>query len=347
MTALPFGAAEATAAMHKTHKPKAHKVSMLYMDEYHPHGRPAIWAVRPNGKELHMVAYGLDAHISPDGKRIYCKCAKHGGIGVMKPDGSGLKRVGAGHQEFGSSYLYLSGVGTFVTAGSEQGEIAGDAIFVGPDSAAFESDLHAVYSVHESESGGYRYEKSVDIPFFSPDGRKIEFFENEQTTNHSCYEHQYKGCRYINRVDVINSDGSGLHTVTDQPAQAGLSMDTLFDPDVFDRLIDGLAGFSADGHSVLIYSPESDWGANVWTAAADGGLEHELNPLPRGGNSTTLSENGQRIAFTSFAKESSQRLGVFTIGVDGAGLRKVAPAAHGEHVTSWGKVVLPVRSRGH
>ena len=124
-------------------------------------------------------------------------------------------------------------------------------------------------------------------------------------------------------------------------------MDTLFSPGVFDRLIDGLAGFSADGHSVLIYSPESDWGANVWTAAADGGLEHELNPLPRGGNSNTLSENGQRIAFTSFAKESSQRLGVFTIGVDGAGLRKVAPAAHGEHVTSWGKVVLPVRSRGH
>ena len=100
MTALPFGAAEATAAMHKTHKPKAHKISMIYMDEYHPHGKPAIWAVRPNGKGLHMVSYGLDAHISPDGKRIYCKCAKHGGIGVMKPDGSGLRRMGPGPRGF-------------------------------------------------------------------------------------------------------------------------------------------------------------------------------------------------------------------------------------------------------
>lgn len=298
---------------------RTHRVTMIYLDSGPGYGTVGIWAALPNGKGLHLITTkGGGAVISPDGKRVWCFCLK--GIGVMKPDGSHLRKVASLPPYL--NHPSLSGVGTVAVGSGSQGIAVGN---------ADGSGMHAIYSgVVPEMHAGIPYDIDIGNVVISPDGSKVAFAKNEDNflfcQDQYIAEPKFSECHHtIQSVNVINSDGSELHAVTmvnDPPRRAF-----------------GQAGvpesFSADNSGLVMSALDScdGWGF----VATEGTIQNILCSVPHNGSLPFLSPNGTHFAFTAI--HSGAGTGVFTAGLDGSGLHRIIP--HTGNVTSWAKVEVP------
>lgn len=322
--ALPSTAAAGPAV-------RTHKVSMIYFNRQTSRsngGRFEIWAVRPNGDDLHEVHRGEGAVVSPDGRKVFCICA--GGIGVMNPDGSHARKLGRGHNPFDFS---LSGTG--LLAYLEQGDRFQMLHVVNADG----SEAHTIYQAPEGEREGIRTYAQLVGPVISPDGTQIAFEELEDPAASSftaclwtttvppppaCSEH-------VIRTRVIDTTGSGVLTLAEVRYKPPSS--SLCTPE----FAIGEESFSADGSALLLHNGCSPDTYRVMDTG--GGMRSIVTPVPDGASSPILSPDGSQIAFTGRSRSKPSR-GIFTMAADGSGLRKIAPPTFIEKTTSWGTVVL-------
>jgi Tol biopolymer transport system component len=125
---------------------------------------------------------------------------------------------------------------------------------------------------------------SVDLqPAWSPDGSKIAFLSQRDSTGTECDHFDGTICGVNNEIYVMNADGTGLRRLTDFPS--------------------GEPAWSPDGLKIACGGESEPTGGGVFIANADGsGL---TNLVAAGGGGPVWSPDGKKIAFIMVVDSSS------------------------------------------
>jgi Tol biopolymer transport system component len=148
-------------------------------------------------------------------------------------------------------------------------------------------------------------------PVWSPDGAKLAFDSDRADPDPSDSE-------VINDVYTVNPDGSGVVNLT---GSAGFSGDP---------------GWSPDGSQIAFDSDRNAAKLHIYVMNADGTNPHRITTLPpdlppqaQGDAAPRFSPDGTRLVFTRYRGDQDANSGdesaVYTIGVDGSGLRRLTP----------------------
>jgi TolB protein len=182
-----------------------------------------------------------------------------------------------------------------------------------------DDSLNGIYSIRSSDGGGLVRITSTpggdDIPGDSaPNGNRMVFFRAT-----------------LGALFVVNTNGTGLKQIT--PADFGLS---------------GFGSWSPQGNEIVFSRHVTpDVHSSIWVVHADGTGLHEINVQPasecggpnsdpdaQGCNHPVWSPDGKKIAF--IRSHSNIVDGeVYTVNVDGTGLRQVTDAPGVDDV-DWG-----------
>ena len=276
-------------------------------------GDQQVYVVNPDGSGQRLVQAPTDIgecpHWSPDGTRI----ATCGGPGpfpgsssqIINPDDGSFRIV----PNPDPANLFLP-----CWLWSRDGtRIACEGFGLNDDS------LNGIYSIRSSDGGGLVRITSTpggdDIPGDSaPNGNRMVFFRAT-----------------IGALFVVNTNGTGLKQIT--PADFGLS---------------GFGGWSPQGNEIVFSRHVTpDVHSSIWVIHADGTGLHEINVQPasacgganadpnaEGCNNPTWSPDGTKVAFirSHFNDVDGE---VYTVNVDGTGLRQVTHAP-GVDSVDWG-----------
>jgi TolB protein len=132
---------------------------------------------------------------------------------------------------------------------------------------------------------------STGAPHYSPDGGHITFSTNVDGNS---------------EIYVMRSDGTHLRNLTRNP-----SSDTF--PD-----------WSPDGRRIAFSSDRSGT-LQLWVMRADGTGARQVTHVSPGANAPAWSPDGRRLAFnTTFDSATGAQGHIFSIGVDGTGLRQLS-----------------------
>jgi Tol biopolymer transport system component len=237
--------------------------------------------------------------------------------------------------------------------GSGQRRLTGDARFPAAPAwspngrqIAFEGSgaTSSVYVVNADGSGQRRLARNGRAPAWSPDGRTIAFFsdskiylmnadgsEHRQLTKCSecgrrslawspdgrklAFFDQGGPCPFCFKLNVVNSDGSGLRNLTPKLWAAGAgsgggpTFDPAWSPDGQMIAFVGLVGLTA-GH-----------GETIYVVRADGSGLRNLTPKPVGTYAAPAwSPDGRKLAFVSDREGNSE---VYVMNADGTGQRNL------------------------
>lgn len=140
-------------------------------------------------------------------------------------------------------------------------------------------------------------------PVWSPNGKQIAF------------DSPRAGGKHVNDVFVMNADGSGVRKLTDSK---GTSADAAWSPDGKTIAFDADRGRHRTDEGIYLMDARGAHLRRVTTLPAD-----DANDLaPR------FSPNGKRLVFTRYRGTGrSEQAALFTVGVDGTGLRQVTSFA--------------------
>lgn len=156
--------------------------------------------------------------------------------------------------------------------------------------ASKRSGTFDLYAMSPDGTGTRRLTSTNDDdgqPAWSPDGARIVFARGAST-----------------RLFVMNADGSGARRLTGAAAE------------------EGEPAWSPDGR--LIAYVQEDPGSSVrelWLVRPDGSQRRQLTKLGGAAHAPAWSPDGRRIVFS--ADVGDNRYGIYTVGVDGKGLRPV------------------------
>lgn len=145
-------------------------------------------------------------------------------------------------------------------------------------------------------------DRAID-PTWSPDGKQI-LFASVTTGN-------------LTQLFVINTDGTGLHQVSDLPA------------------IRGRSDWSPQG-LIVTYSGRS-WARELFLMNTDGSNQQQITPT--GGNSQgpSFSPDGQWVAFTAyFDRYEVHGCEIYIMRVDGTDLRRLTNNNYCDYQPRWG-----------
>jgi Tol biopolymer transport system component len=178
-------------------------------------------------------------------------------------------------------------------------------------------------------------------PAWSPDATKIAFASARTGTPH---------------VYVMNADGTGTKVLTSgetndtHPTWSpdGTSIAFVRDGDIYVMGVDGsspkrISDITAQ-ESDPAWSPDGDWIAYIkrtpgtpvqtlWLMRPDGSEQHALTKRSGRAFTPAWSPDSTRIVFSMNRDEELFEL--FTVGVDGTGLRSVVPTANDNFEPSW------------
>jgi TolB protein len=159
-------------------------------------------------------------------------------------------------------------------------------------------------------------------PVWSPDGKKLAFDSNRTDPNPN-------DSTTINDLFTMNADGSGVTKLTDS---VGASADAAWSPD------GSLIAFDADRGD-----PGSKQG--IYTMRSDGRGLHRVTVLPPGYEvdiAPRFSPDGKRLVFTRFRGKGcpqpycpSEHAALFTVALDGTGLRRLTTFAIHAGEADW------------
>jgi Tol biopolymer transport system component len=144
------------------------------------------------------------------------------------------------------------------------------------------------------------------VPAWSPDGKRIAF---------QCEVQPSSSDPGYSRICVMNADGSNVRTLPQDPP-AGLS--------------DSAPSWSPDGKQIAIGRGVHDSRA-VFVMHADGSNARQVTPWSLRGGQPDWSPDGKRLVFYSnWEGPATTSANLYTIGVDGTGLRQLTRAHGGE-----------------
>ena len=191
---------------------------------------------------------------SPDGSRVaFTRCPLAPGpcnVYQLRPDGTGLKRLGPAGDDRGSAVWAPDGRHLAYARG--WGGVQNDQIKF--------SDL---YLMTPTGSGAHRlttvtanapFSAAVGHPAWSPDGKQLVFEVAHSATATPAHAHA---------LFVVNADGSGLHQITRWGLNAGGRLD-----------------WSPDGTRILFRAPAKTDRGNLYTTAPDGSGLKQLTRFP-------------------------------------------------------------------
>jgi TolB protein len=161
---------------------------------------------------------------------------------------------------------------------------------------------------HERPAGG----TCRGVPTWSPDGKLIAFECAKLTATQTN--------PYLGRVCVMNADGSGVHQVRQTPSTGVGDAAPSWSPDgtriAFQRTI-------LDAHGTVMRDA-------VFVMNADGSNVHRITPWALRAGQPDWSPDGRRVLFYSnWGGPSTVSANLYTIGVNGAGLRQLTHARGG------------------
>ena len=139
----------------------------------------------------------------------------------------------------------------------------------------------------------------------------------------------------INDIFKMNPDGSGLVKLT----HSGFNDAAAWSPD------GKKIAFGSDRHNGAGTTREE-----IYIMRSDGSHALRVSTLPeKAGYDTAprFSPNGNRLVFTRYINEENNRSALFTVGVDGSGLRQLTPWGNGARDADWApdgnKIVFEAR----
>ena len=148
-------------------------------------------------------------------------------------------------------------------------------------------------------------------PTWSPDGSKIAF-----SSNRSGNLSTEASAKVDYDIWVMNSDGTGLSNLTNNPAY------------------DGKPKWSPDGTKIAFVSDRSG-NLDIWTMNADGSNLKQLTDLTIIDTDPCWSPDGSKIAFSS---NRSNNFNIWTINSDGSGIpQKITSGEANDIEPSWSK----------
>lgn len=314
-----------------------------------------IWAVKPNGKDLHQVTRGgSGAVIAPNGRKVFCYCDR--GVGVMNPDGSQFRKLGG---RTNSDFEKISGTGTIAFVDSENG--------TGPQDLKVKnfngSGLRTVYTAPpENLREGVHMEVELN-PFlsFSPDGTKVAVEEMERAVPHDCLESSQgfasPACELGYGTTRIVEIGGGSY-ILGKTAEGPLGDGTptrFWPPCSLEEVLRTPSGspfsnrgapFSEDGSAILVSTgctyAVGSWYSAMHVLGLNGDLKGTVYPEPPSSDAglpwPVLSPNGQQIAFS---KEGPKGVSVWVMNSDGSKVHRILAPVRADMATAWGSVVPP------
>jgi TolB protein len=160
-------------------------------------------------------------------------------------------------------------------------------------------------------------------PVWSPDGTRLAF-DSDRADPYPGYDDAFSD------IFTMNPDGTGLFKVTDSVGFSG-------DP-----------GWSPDGSQIAFEADRGDYPAEqgIYVADADGSNLHRVTTLPPKFEidlAPRFSPDGTQLVFTRYrgfrplksGKNSAENGAVFTVGVDGSGLRRLTPWGNSANDADW------------
>jgi TolB protein len=244
---------------------------------------------------------------SPDGSKIaFERCERLCQVWTIKPDGTGLKRLGPAGEDLAMPNWAPNGKEIAVIRG--WGGVVNNQI------------KFAEIFVLNVASGGLRqvthhmtsnpYSADLMYPVWSPDGKRLVFEIHNSRTGDPA------GSRAL---FVINADGSEQRQLTPWSLNGG-------DPD-----------WSPDGRTILFRSvPGREQHGNLFTINADGSGLKQLTryPAPKAVYAGSFSPDGQWITFARFWGTDPYPA-IFVMRTNGTGVRQVSPEGYNV-APDWG-----------
>lgn len=163
---------------------------------------------------------------------------------------------------------------------------------------------------------------------WNPGGTKLAFDSNRADPDPNDSD-------LINDVFTMNPDGTGLVKLT----HSGFDSDP---------------GWSPDGKQIAFGSDRRNGAGTgreeIYITRSDGSHAWRVSTLPeKAGYDTAprFSPNGNRLVFTRYINEELGRSALFTVGVDGTGLKQITPSGNGARDADWApdgnKIVFEAR----
>src|SRR5919112_1712455 len=163
---------------------------------------------------------------------------------------------------------------------------------------------------------------------WNPEGTKLAFDSDRADPNPD-------DPNLINDVFKMNPDGTGLVKLT----HSGFNSDPGWSPD------GKKIAFGSDRHNGAGTTREE-----IYIMRSDGSHALRVSTLPEKAEYDTaprFSPNGNRLVFTRYINEENNRSALFTVGVDGSGLRQLTPWGNGARDADWApdgnKIVFEAR----
>lgn len=242
------------------------------------------------------------------------RCASACRIYTVRPDATGLKRVGAGctgtqtpPRCADNSYPAISPDGRNIAFVRAFGRVRND-----------ELEHVGIYAMRVDGSHLRRVTlprtgTAADIdPQWSPDGRRLVFVRKNVTARPAGGQ----------AVFVVNADGSGLRRVTPWKLRAGDGPD-----------------WSPDGSQILFRSPETEnfLDSNIFTIHPDGKGLRQVTHAAASTKVYSASFSPDGTAITLGLTGVDQQADVFRVALDGTGLTPVTRTRSWDSAPDWGE----------
>lgn len=282
----------------------------------------AIFTVAPDGtgeRQLTKPPSQLSddfPDFASDGSFIaFQRCRQACSIYTVRPDASGLARVGAAPGCTGRGARRVCHDSSYPAVSPDRRRIAFVRAF-----GRFRGGQIEHVGIYTMGADGSRVRRVTlartrtaedGAPQWSPDGRRIVFVRHNLTAEPAGGQ----------AVFVVNADGTGLRKVTPWKLRAGDGPD-----------------WSPDGRRILFRSPETDdfLHSDLFTIRPDGGGLRQLTHAPSGTKVFSASFSPDGTSITLGLSGVDGEADVFRVAIDGTGLAPVTRTSSWDSAPDWG-----------